>query len=245
MEPIRKSSGQNRHACAPYTRVPPPTVEALPFQAGSVGEHPGVADEPRVPGHGRIGLPLQPGPHAGAAQVVARQVRAPQQLAALDEQDPVAGIREHARGDAAARAGADHDHVVVPCELVLRDHCRRGVGPGRPARPRRQRPEAELLPSGLRPEVGTRRKGVHGELPLEREEQELRELTRGEVVVTDEHDGPAAAPQPRPERHALDVVERDAERVEVQQQRLLGTGRLAGQGDAVDVGGAGQPRRRA
>ena len=34
---MRKSSGQNRHAIAPYTRVPPPTVIALLFQAGSVG----------------------------------------------------------------------------------------------------------------------------------------------------------------------------------------------------------------
>ena len=33
---MRKSSGQNRHACAPYTRVPPPTVDALPFHSGSV-----------------------------------------------------------------------------------------------------------------------------------------------------------------------------------------------------------------
>ena len=34
---MRKSSGQNRQACPPYTRVPPPTANALLFQAGSVG----------------------------------------------------------------------------------------------------------------------------------------------------------------------------------------------------------------
>ena len=54
----------------------------------------------------------------------------------------------------------------------------------------------------------------------EREQQELGELARGEVVVADQHERAAAVAQPRPERQALDVVERDAELVEVQQQRL-------------------------
>ena len=77
---MRKSSGQNRHAIAPYTRVPPPTVVALLFQAGSVGRTADVADEPRVAGRRRIDLALEPGEHARVAQVVARQVLAPQGL---------------------------------------------------------------------------------------------------------------------------------------------------------------------
>ena len=44
----------------------------------------------------------------------------------------------------------------------------------------------------------------------------------GEVVVADQHERPAAVPQARPEGHALDVVERDAEIVEVQEQPLVG-----------------------
>ena len=111
---MRKSSGQNRHACAPYTRVPPPTVNALPFHSGSVGQHRVVADEPRVALRRRIDLALEPGPHARAAQVVAREVGAPQRLAALDEQHARPGLREHARRDAAARARADHDRRRSP-----------------------------------------------------------------------------------------------------------------------------------
>ena len=34
---MRKSSGQKRHAIAPYTRVPPPRVVALLFHTASLG----------------------------------------------------------------------------------------------------------------------------------------------------------------------------------------------------------------
>ena len=62
---------------------------------------------------------------------------------------------------------------------------------------------------------------------VEREQQELRELARGEVVVADEHERPAAVGQRRAERHPLDVVERDPERAQVEEQRLLHRPELA------------------
>ena len=43
---------------------------------------------------------------------------------------------------------------------------------------------------------------------------------RGEVVVADQHERLTAVAQPRPEREALDVVERDPELVEVEQRPL-------------------------
>ena len=43
------------------------------------------------------------------------------------------------------------------------------------------------------------------------EEQELRELRRSEVVVADEDERAPAVGQIGPERHPLDVVERQAE----------------------------------
>src|SRR5918993_1149076 len=72
------------------------------------------------------------------------------------------------------------------------------------------------------PKSGERQTADGLRRPLKREEQELRELGGGEVVVADQHDRAAAAPQPRTEGHALEVVERDAELVEVEQERLGG-----------------------
>src|SRR6185295_1283329 len=56
---------------------------------------------------------------------------------------------------------------------------------------------------------------------LDGEHQELRELTGGEVVVADQHEGLATVSQPRAERQSLDVVQGDPERVEVEQQLLV------------------------
>src|SRR5436309_7581213 len=71
------------------------------------------------------------------------------------------------------------------------------------------------------------------ERSVDREEQELRELARREVVVADEHERAAAVGQGRPDRHPLDVVERDAERAQVEEERLVH--RLGGYPDeAVD-----------
>ena len=53
---------------------------------------------------------------------------------------------------------------------------------------------------------------------VECEEQELGELARGEVVVAHEHQGASAVGQVRADGHALDVVERDAERTQVEQE---------------------------
>src|SRR5215218_6576854 len=67
------------------------------------------------------------------------------------------------------------------------------------------------------------------------EEQELRELRCGEVVVAHEQERAQATAQARPERHALDVVERMPERVQVQEQRLLGRLDPEHAGDAAEA----------
>ena len=154
---MRKSSGQNRHACAPYTRVPPPTVDRVVVPGRLGGRDGCVADEPRVAGRRRIDLALEPGEHARVAQVIARQVLAAQGLAALDEQDPPARLGEHARGHPAAGSGADHDHVVLVRQVVGRDRRRRRLRLGRPARARRHGPVAEPRPRARISVVGAGR----------------------------------------------------------------------------------------
>src|SRR3954471_15209471 len=75
----------------------------------------------------------------------------------------------------------------------------------------------------------------------DREQEELRELRGGEVVVADEHERLASVAQARPEGDALDVVERDPERVEVEQQLLARRPHAVREREgAVDVGRAGQ-----
>ena len=73
---MRKSSGQNRHACAPYTRVPAADGHRVVVPGRLGGRDGCVADEPRVAGRRRIDLALEPGEHARVAQVIARQVLA-------------------------------------------------------------------------------------------------------------------------------------------------------------------------
>ncbi|GJE03866.1 hypothetical protein GMJLKIPL_5823 [Methylobacterium isbiliense] len=86
---------------------------------------------------------------------------------------------------------------------------------------------------------------------VDREGQDLRDLRGREVVVRDHDQALAAIRQPRPERQALDVVECDPERAEVEEQ-LLADGCHAVEldrpvrdarrqrGKAGDIGGAGQ-----
>jgi hypothetical protein len=93
--------------------------------------------------------------------VVPRQVRAPQHLAALDEQDPPTGLGEHARSHAAAGARADHDHVVGVGHVVDPDRRRRHIRRGRPARPRLHVPVAELRPGARVPVVRPGRDAQH------------------------------------------------------------------------------------
>ena len=119
---------------------------ALLLQAASLGQDRHVAHEARVARVRRIDLALEPGEHARVAQVIARQVRARQRLAALDQQHPLARLGEHAGGHAAAGARADHDHVVVGREVVDRDRRRRRVQPLGPARPRLHGQVAEARP---------------------------------------------------------------------------------------------------
>ena len=56
----------------------------------------------------------------------------------------------------------------------------------------------------------------------DREEQELGERSGREVVVADEEERAAAVGELLPERHPLDVVERDPERLQIEHERLLG-----------------------
>ena len=154
---MRKSSGQNRHACPPYTRVPAADGHRV-VVPGRLGGHDGcVADEPRVAGRRRIDLALEPGEHARVAQVIARQVLAAQGFAALDEQDPPARLGEHARGHPAAGSRADHDHVVLVRQVVGRDRRRCRLRLGRPARARRHGPVAEPRPRARISVVGAGR----------------------------------------------------------------------------------------
>jgi signal transduction histidine kinase len=69
---------------------------------------------------------------------------------------------------------------------------------------------AFTLPLAHGRRLGRRAEPATAQSSIEREQQELRELARREVVVADEHERAAAVRQPRAERHALDVVERDA-----------------------------------
>ena len=96
-------------------------------------------------------------------------------------------------------------------------------------------PEAALRPDPSYPEPRRlllgRLFGLH--LVLDCEQQELRELRRREVVVADEHERAPAVVQPRPEREAFDVVEREPEVVEVQQQPLVR--RVPAQLDRVEL----------
>ena len=83
------------------------------------------------------------------------------------------------------------------------------------------------------PRRSLRRPGARGSsgadgLPLEREQEELGELARREVVVADENEGPAAVGQPRADRHALDIVERDPERRRSSSRVLRGPAAPAG-----------------
>ena len=154
---MRKSSGQNRHAIAPYTRVPAADGHRVVVPGRLGGRDGCVADEPRVAGRRRIDLALEPGEHARVAQVIARQVLAAQGFAALDEQDPPARLGEHARGHPAAGSRADHDHVVLVRQVVGLDRRRCRLRRGRPARARRHGPVAEPRPRARISVVGAGR----------------------------------------------------------------------------------------
>src|SRR6266550_8784578 len=105
-----------------------------------------------------------------------------------------------------------------------------------------------LIPQKTQVNPGARTSGTALVLParlLKLEEQELRELARGEVVVADQDDGAMTVGQRGTERHPLDVVERDPERVEVEEQRLLRRAdRAELPGQAVDPVHVRGPRKR-
>ena len=73
--------------------------------------------------------------------------------------------------------------------------------------------------------------------------EELADLAGREVVVAHQENRLSPVGQARAERHALDVVQREPELVEVEEERLLGRRHLAELVevvDAVDVGRAGE-----
>ena len=133
---------------------------SVPLRLGRANR--GAGDEPRVALRRQIDLALEPGPHAGAARVVEREVGAAQELAALHEQHAVPGLGEHTRRDAAARARPDHDRVVAVREPVVADRRRSDVGALGPLAAGRQRPEPELRPGPLIREIRIGGGEVHG-----------------------------------------------------------------------------------